>query len=409
MHIWFISKYASIPSYARVPSRLFYLAREIAKKDNQVSLITSDANHFSAFPETAQIYNKELIDRVDITWIKTYKYKKTASIRRILSWLDFELKLFGLKSPTKNKPDVIIVSSLSIFTIFYGCYLKRKFKSILVFEVRDIWPLTMTEEASFSKWHPLVLLIGFIEKFAYKKADLIVGTMPKLDEHVKQVLGYERPFFCSPIGFDSASYETNLATQNPFRKFAPAGKVIVGYAGSMGISNALDLFIDTIKLLRGNSGIHFLLIGSGDLKEMFITRLEGCSNVTFMDRISQSDIKYFLDACDILYLSTHPSKVWNYGQSMNKFVEYMLAGKPIIATYSGYQSMLNEAKCGLFVSSHQAEDLRAAIEDIASLSREELIGIGENGRRWIWANRKYSDLAKEYLNAIESIKEHSGK
>ncbi len=37
----------------------------------------------------------------------------------------------------------------------------------------------MTEEGGFSKWHPLVLLIGFIEKFGYKKADLIVGLMPE--------------------------------------------------------------------------------------------------------------------------------------------------------------------------------------------------------------------------------------
>lgn len=404
MNIWIFSKYASIPNYAKAPSRLFYLAREFAKNSNQVSLITSDANHFSAFPETSKVYNKEFIDGVHITWVKTKKYNKTASFSRVLSWFDFEIKLFRLKLPDNNKPDVIIISSLSIFTIVYGYFLKRKSKSILVFEVRDIWPLTMTEEASFSKLHPLVLLIGFIEKFGYKKADLIVGTMPRLDKHVKEVLGYERPFFCSPIGFDSASYVNKLVSVNPFTKFAPAGKIIVGYAGSMGITNALDLFIDTIKLLKHNEDIHFLLVGSGDLKETFIARLDGCSNVTFMDRISQNEVKYFLDICDILYLSTHPSKVWDYGQSMNKFVEYMLAAKPIIASYSGYQSMLNEANCGLFVSGNRAEDLQDALQNIAFLPKENRIAIGENGRKWIWANRKYSDLAKDYLKAILNVK-----
>ncbi len=34
---------------------------------------------------------------------------------------------------------------------------------------------------------------------------------------------------------------------------------------------------------------------------------------------------------------------------MNKVVEYMLAGKPIIASYTGYPSMINEAECGYFV------------------------------------------------------------
>ena len=34
---------------------------------------------------------------------------------------------------------------------------------------------------------------------------------------------------------------------------------------------------------------------------------------------------------------------------MNKVVEYMLAGKPILASYSGHPSMINEAACGTFI------------------------------------------------------------
>ena len=41
------------------------------------------------------------------------------------------------------------------------------------------------------------------------------------------------------------------------------------------------------------------------------------------------------------------SKVWDYGQSMNKIVDYMMAGKPVVASYSGYPSMLNEAGSGI--------------------------------------------------------------
>jgi len=84
MNIWFISKYASPPLYAKASSRLFYLAKEMQKLGNDVRLITSDANHFTSIPNTDNIYNYECQERVDITWIKTKKYKKTASIDRIL-------------------------------------------------------------------------------------------------------------------------------------------------------------------------------------------------------------------------------------------------------------------------------------------------------------------------------------
>ncbi|MDR3026315.1 glycosyltransferase family 4 protein [Chryseobacterium sp.] len=400
-NIWLISKYASPPQYAKAPSRLFYLAREFKKMGNEALLITSDANHFTNCPETDKIYNDEEQDGVAIRWIKTKKYAKTASIDRILSWFDFERKLFSMKLSKMEKPDAVIVSSLSIFTIIYGYYLKKKFGSFLVFEIRDIWPLTMTEEAGFSKWHPLVLLIGFIEKFGYKKADLVAGTMPRLDVHVEQILGYPKPFHCSPLGFDPENYsEDFLKEKNPFSEIVPSGKVIVGYAGSMGVTNALEPFIETIQMMKNDSNTHFVLVGSGDLRASYEEQLKDCSNVTFLQRIQQNDVKYFLQVCDILYLSTKDSKVWDYGQSMNKVVEYMLAAKPIIASYTGYPSMINEADCGRFINSTSAEDIKNAILYYADMSSEERAAIGDKGRKWIFENRTYPVLGKKYLDAI---------
>jgi len=402
MNIWFISKYASPPNYAKFPSRLFYLAKEMQKLGNKVLLITSDSNHLADFPKTKTIFNKEYVDGLQVKWIRTFKYKKTASISRVLSWLDFERKLFSMRISTSFKPNVVVVSSLSIFSIVYGYYLKKKFRSFLVFEIRDIWPLTMTEEGGFSKWHPLVLLIGYIEKFGYKKADLIVGTMPKLNEHVKNIIGYDKAFLCSPLGFEASKYrENDVNGQNIFQKLN--NKTVIGYAGSIGITNALDTFVDTIKLLNGNSKIHFLILGSGDLKQKYVKQLFGCKNVTFLPRISQDEVKSFLAICDILYLSTKNSKVWEFGQSMNKVVEYMLAGKPIIATYTGYPSMINEAECGLFVQSNKTEDLKNAFLYFSYMSEDERLKIGENGRNWIYQYRTYDKLAKDYIDTITNL------
>lgn len=404
MNILCISKYASPPNYSKMPARLFVLAKEFMNLGHKVTLITSDSNHFAKFPETDEIYNFETVENLPICWIKTKKYIKTASVARILSWFDFERKLFKLDLKKIDKPDVVIVSSLSIFTIMYGYYVKKKFNSFLVFEIRDIWPLTMTEEGGFSKWHPLVILIGFIEKFGYKKADLIVGTMPRLNLHVKNILGYEKTFYCSPLGFNLQNYKEEILNENnPFEDIFPKNKIVIGYAGSMGITNALEPFIETIKLLKDNENIHFMLVGSGDLKAKFEKELENCNNVTFLARIEQNEVKYFLQKCDILYLSTKDSKVWEYGQSMNKIVEYMLASKPIIASYTGYPSMINEANCGQFIKTLSCEDLKNAILKIVNLSYEERKEVGENGKKWIYQNRQYSKLAKEYLNKIDEL------
>jgi glycosyltransferase involved in cell wall biosynthesis len=408
MNIWLISKYASPPQYTKAPSRLFFLAREFVQQGNQVNLFTSDSNHFSSFPATKDTYNYEQKDGVNIVWLKTKKYIKTTSLARILSWFDFERKLFSMPVKTLTKPDVVLVSSLSIFSILFGIYLRRKFKAFLIFEIRDIWPLTLTAEGGVSKWHPLVLLIGWVEKYGYKRADLIAGTMPKLDLHVRNVLGYDKPFFCAPLGFNPDDYATPVArgADNVFAEHAPKNKIIVGYAGSMGITNALENYIEAIKLLGDNPEIHFILVGSGDLREQFEQSLQHCANVTFLPRIPQNQVKEFLAICDIVYLSTQHSEVWTYGQSMNKVVEYMLAAKPIIATYSGFPSMINEANCGFFVNTDSAVDLRDAILKIAKLGKDERETMGERGRNWIYQERKYSHLADQYLKVIrDSIHE----
>ena len=415
MNIWCISKYACPPKYSKFPARLFWLSKEFIKQGHTATLFTSDATHLGQFPETKENYNFEIIDDVPVHWIKTKKYKKTASISRVLSWFSFEWMLFRFDTSKIEKPDVIIVSSLSIFSIIYGYFLKKKYGSFLVFEIRDIWPLTMTEEANFSKIHPLVIFIGMIEKFGYKVADLIVGTMPRLDLHVKEILGYERPFHCSPLGFNSADCETrSLQNENKFDSVFPKKKMIVGYAGSMGVTNALKPFIKTIQSLKENPDIHFMLVGSGDLRAGYEQDLSGCENVTFLPRIPQNDIKYSLAKCDVLFLSTkNSSKVWDYGQSMNKVVEYMLAGKPIIASYAGYPSMINEAECGKFVkplaSESIEESMKNAFLEMAAMSEDDRIKFGLKGQNWIRERREYSKLAQLYLEAIENTKREALK
>ena len=403
MNIWCISKYASIPRYG-AGARLFFLAKEFKKKCHQVLLITSDSNHLCDYPKSSNRYNEDKIDGVDICWISNIKYKKTASFKRVLSWFDFELRLALFRSDRYLRPDVVIVSSLSLFSILYGYYLKKRYRATLVFEIRDIWPLTLTEEGGISKYHPFSILLGWLEKFGYNKADLIVGTMPRLDLHVESILGRKKRVFCSPLGLDVDELK-DIVHVPKLDHFFPKGKRIVGYAGSMGISNSLQSFIDYIKKVEIDDSLHFVLVGSGDLKESFQMQLKGCSNVTFVPKIKQHEVQYFLSKCDILYLSTQDSKVWEFGQSMNKVVQYMLAGKPVIASYSGYPSMLNEAGSGAFIKGNDSEELANVLSYYISLSENELKQIGERGKDWIIQNRMYEHLAEQYLQKILEVRE----
>lgn len=124
MNIWCISKYASIPPYG-TGARLFHLAKAFIDLEHSAILITSDSTHLAQYPSTDKVYNYAESEGVPVYWLKTRRYIKSFSIARVLSWLDFERRLFGFDTNKLDKPDVVIISSLSIFSIVYGLYLKK--------------------------------------------------------------------------------------------------------------------------------------------------------------------------------------------------------------------------------------------------------------------------------------------
>ena len=183
-------------------------------------------------------------------------------------------------------------------------------------------------------------------------------------------------------------------------KYIPKNKIIVCYAGSIGITNALDTLLEVATSMQ-NIEIHFLFVGNGDLKEKYIKEYNSYSNITFAPRIKKEQVQSLLKECDILYDSVNKSKLYDYGLSRNKWIDYMYSEKPIIASFSGFKSMVNEANCGVFVEAENQEMLHQAINEMADLNKEERDKIGKKGRAWLLKYRTFDILADRYLKIID--------
>jgi len=375
--------------------------REISRMGHKVVIITSDSNHLASPPVLHQSYELQQIEGMQLWWIRTLKFKIAKSLRRILSWLDFEWKLWRMPKGHLPKPDAIVVSSLSLLTILNGFLLRRRFHCRLILEIRDIWPLTIVEEGGFSKWNPFVICLGFVERLGYKYSDVIVGTMPNLGEHVKHILGQAKQAYCIPMGIDPLSMEQAEELPPDYvNSYIPNNKFIVVHAGTIGITNALETFFECASLMKDNSQVHFLIVGEGDLRQRYQEKYSSLPNLTFAPRVPKSMVQAVLSKCDLVYFSVHPSKVWRYGQSLNKVIDYMLSAKPIVASYSGYPSMIDEAGCGTYVASGDVRALLAEIERYFNMGADERVAMGEKGRRWILSNRTYEKLARDYVKLL---------
>ena len=394
-----VSKYFVLPGYGANP-RWFYLAKNLQPLGHAIKIVTSNSNHGSIELQFSGGYVEELsLDGVRYDVLQTSQYKHTRSIARVFSWFDFDFKLF--RHCRNLNPDVVVISSLSLTSIIFGIYLKWWHGSRLVFEIRDIWPLTMIEEGGFSRWHPLALYLRFIEKWGYRRADLIVGTMPNLKQHVMES-GIRRPqsaFHTCGIGvLPERAAEVASFIFSPELEANVQGRTIIGYCGSIGLTNNLHDFVSYIEACERDDVV-FIIAGDGADRIQFQSRLEGRENVVFLGKIFADQVQGFLRRCDILFLSTLPSKVWDYGQSMNKVVDYMLAAKYIVAQYTGYQSFINEARCGVFTDGAGLKDCLDAAIDMPPATRD---AAGLAGRKWLLEHQNYETLARDYLQKIEA-------
>ena len=118
-------------------------------------------------------------------------------------------------------------------------------------------------------------------------------------------------------------------------------------------------------------------------------------------------IKKFINSifkkCDLLYFSTHDSEIWKYGQSLNKLVEYMLSGKPIIGSYNGYETMINESNCGEFLKPYDEKSIIEAILRYKNMNHYERREIGLRGKKWVLKHRSYNKLARDLARLISSL------
>ncbi len=400
--VWYISKYFAPGDRSDIGTRAWFLLKDFVSCGVVVTAFGSDSNHLANCPEFKGNYFSENVDGVNMVWVKTFKYKNASSVFRILNWIHFEWRLLLLKKLTIEKPDAIIISSLSLLTIINGFLLRWRFGSKLIFEIRDIWPLTIIEEGGYSKWNPFVMTLAIIEYLGYKYSDLIVGTMPNLQEHVKNIIGDNDKVICIPMGVSVEMLKQGASIPDSYlEKYLNNKYFNVVYAGTIGITNALETLFAAAQLIVENENIRFVIVGDGNLRAEYEKKFKHLKNVVFAPKVSKAQVHSVLSKSSLVYFSTYKSKVWHYGQSLNKVVDYMLSGRPIIASYSGFKSMVNEAECGFFTPAEDHIALANKVVEISSMDPFDLDLMGARGRSWLIKNRDFKLLANFYIESIE--------
>jgi len=396
--IWIINQYASTPETGMV-GRHYYFAKTLAKSGYEVYLVGASFTHLLRTPPILESGFKfeQIESSLHFVWVKMPRYVNAHSKQRIANWFLFAWRILALKN-ILPKPDVILYSSPSLVGYLGAEKLAKELNVPLAFEVRDIWPLTLCELGGYSKTHPFIRLLQWIEIRAYKNSNYVLSNLKNSYRHMQSHGMDPKKFTWIPNGFLKEGVEGVDALEQHTLDQLPKDKFVIGYAGTLGIANALDSLIKAASQLQQYSDIAFVIVGQGQIKsdlQKQVTDLK-LQNVYFVDAIPKKQIQSLLQLFDVCYIGLTKDPLFRFGVSPNKLFDYLYAGKPVIyAIDSGDYTPVTDAHAGIQIEPENVSQIVEAVLEIYNLTPDMRETMGRNGHNEVINMYEYSSLTKK--------------
>ncbi|HET7812419.1 MAG TPA: glycosyltransferase family 4 protein [Steroidobacteraceae bacterium] len=219
-----------------------------------------------------------------------------------------------------NPPDTIFIIGR-----FYKLFGKK-----FVFDHHDINPELY--EAKFGKRGWGHRLLAWLERRTFKTADMVISTNESYRDIALSRGGVnpERVFVVR-----SGPDLTRVKQVPPNPALKKGRKYLVGYVGVMGKQEGIDLLLQAVQLIvhyLGRTDIHFGLVGGGtELAAMrqLARDLDVADYVTFTGRVPDGELLEMLNTADIC-VNPDRANDMNDRSTMNKVMEYMALGKPLV-------------------------------------------------------------------------------
>ncbi|QLH25403.1 glycosyltransferase family 4 protein [Streptomyces sp. Rer75] len=221
-----------------------------------------------------------------------------------------------------NPPDLLFLPAL---------WLKRR-GARFVFDQHDLVPELYLSR--FDRGEDLLYrAVCALERRTYRAADIVLATNESYrDVAVRR--GGRRPEDVFVVRsapaidrFQPVPPETELKRGKPY---------LLCYLGVMGPQDGVDYALRALAKLRdeiGRTDWHAVFVGAGDAFDAMVElsrRLGLSEQVQFTGRIPDADLVRYLSTADVC-LSPDPRNPLNDVSTMNKVLEYMAMGRPIVS------------------------------------------------------------------------------
>lgn len=370
MHILFLTD--NFPPEGNAPAtRTYEHAKEWIKLGHKVTIITGAPN----FPEgkvfngfSNSWYSKSNIEGIEVRRVKTYITANEGFSKRIIDFMSFMVTSFFAGLFVK-KPDVIVGTSPQFFTAVSAWALSAiKFKPF-IFELRDIWPASITAVGAMERSLPIRILEK-VEIFLYHKADKIISVTHSFKSELieRGVDGDKIDVVLN--GVDLSKYEPVTHKDRKFAlQYDLLDKFVVGYVGTHGLAHSLDKIVEASELLNDLEDVRILFAGGGAAK-IEVERLvneRNLLNVVLIPRQTKELMPHLWSLCDISLISLKDTELFKT-VIPSKIFESMGMGLPMVMTspIGEATNILVSSNSGVIVKPENPEEVARIIRELYS-------------------------------------------
>jgi colanic acid biosynthesis glycosyl transferase WcaI len=322
---------------------------------------------------------------------------------RAAAWMGFHLisTLAGITALREvdiiitPSPPLTIGASAWLLSVYQGCP--------YIYNVQEIYPDIAVKLGVLREGY-LLQVMKRLERFIYDHAAKVTVIAPHMRA---DLLGKGTPpekVELIPNFVDTGDLAPSAKDNEFSRQHGLADRFVVSYAGNMGPAQGLETLIEAARILGGEDGIRFLLMGNGTLQDDLGAAIEsnGLGNIVFLPYQPYRVMSMAYAASD---LSVVPLAPLTGGDALpSKAYRIMACGRPVLAVAergTDLAELVETAGCGIFVESGSAERLAVAILD-AYRGRYDLASMGAAGRQCVErefsrrsVTRRYDALVRE--------------
>ncbi|HEX4080055.1 MAG TPA: glycosyltransferase family 4 protein [Rhizomicrobium sp.] len=220
-----------------------------------------------------------------------------------------------------NPPDLLYLVA-GVWKIFFGVR--------FIFDQHDIGPELY--EAKFGRRDFFWTLLCFFECRSFALADVSIATNNSYrDIAVSRGRMAPEKVFVVRSGPNPA----RVRELPPDSRWKNGRTFLVAYVGVIGAQEGLDLLLESvahIARVRGRNDVQFVIMGDGpelaDIRDL-ARALALDSRVTFTGRVDDETLFTVLSTAEVCVNPDRPNAM-NDKSTMNKIMEYMALGKPIV-------------------------------------------------------------------------------